>query len=158
MRKLLKPRRRLLLLTADPDLRSQLQAILSGMGFWVDFESELGPALDRFKHYRHPVVFVDERCLPRNAARLFAAFYGIQQNGVVVALVEPQHRDGVFAYLADGAWDIIELPLHAEEVVTKVQRMVKHYKLIASHNFLQYLVLFLALLAPLVLLAVRVLK
>jgi DNA-binding NtrC family response regulator len=158
MRKLLRPRRRLLLLTADAGLRTQLQAILSGMGFWVDYESELGLALDRFKHYRHPVVFVDERCLPRNSARLFAAFYGIQQNGVVVTLVEPHNKDSVFTYLADGAWDIIELPLHPEEVVTKVQRMVRHYKLIGSHNFLQYLVLFFALLVPLVLLAVRIIK
>lgn len=157
MRKLLKPRKRLLLLTADAALREQLQAILSGMGFWVDYEDDLSLALERFRHYRHPVVFVDERCLPRNNARLFGAFYGIQQNGVVVALVEPQHKADIFAHLADGAWDIIEMPLHAEEVVTKVQRMVRHYQLIGTVNFLKYLILFLGLLVPLVLLAVKVL-
>lgn len=156
MRKLLKPRKRLLLVTADDLLRSQLQAILSGMGFWVDFDSDIGSAIDRFRHYRHPVVFLDERCLPRNSARLFAAFYNVQRNGVVIALVEPQKKDAIFSYLADGAWDIIELPLHADEVVTKVQRMVRHYRLMSSHNFLQYIVLFVALLAPLVLLAVKV--
>jgi len=157
MRGLLKPRKRLLLLTNDLQLRAQLQTILSGLGFWVDFESDLGAALERFKHYRHPVVFTDVRCLPSNNARLFSALYRVQENGVVVALVEAGHRDEIFGYLADGAWDIIELPLHTDEVVTKVQRLVRHYALLSQHNYLKLLVLFILLLVPLVLYAVRTL-
>jgi UDP-GlcNAc:undecaprenyl-phosphate GlcNAc-1-phosphate transferase len=152
---LLQPRKRLLLITQDAQIREKLQAILSGMGFWVDFESELNVALERFKYYRHPVVFVDERIIPSDSVHFYSEFYHIQRNGVVVALVDPQHRNDVFTHLADGAWDIISLPLRSEEVVPKVGRLVHHYALQTSLNFLKYVVLFVVLLLPLAFLAVR---
>jgi hypothetical protein len=152
---LLRPRKRLLLITQDAQIREKLQAILSGMGFWVDFESELKTALERFKYYRHPVVFVDERSIPSNSTNIYSEFIHIQRHGVVVALVETLDRKDVFTHLIDGAWDIISLPLRTEEVVPKVGRLIHHYALQTSLNFLKYVSLLVVLLLPLAFLAIR---
>ncbi len=151
---LLRPRKKLLLLSADHQMRDDLMALLTGMGFYVDYEDTLTKALDRFRNVRHSVVFIDERYTPSNSARLYQAFYRIQTNCIVVALVDYENRAHVFSHLADGAWDIMTLPLMHEEVVSKVQRLVKHHQLISSVNFLKHLVLFLLLLFPLLALTI----
>ncbi|NLB64079.1 MAG: hypothetical protein GX801_08240 [Fibrobacter sp.] len=142
MKRLLKPRKRLLLILKESPQREQLMAILSGMGFWIDYETDMKTALEKFKHYRHPVVFVDEEELPKKSARLFSLFYKIQQNVAVVCMVKPERRGLVYTYLAHGAWDVITIPLRTKEVVPKVRRLLERYELSSTTVYFQYLLLF----------------
>lgn len=154
---LLKPRKRLLLLTADAKLRSEFIAILTGMGFYVDYEDTLSKALNRFRVSRHPIVFLDERCIPSNSTRLYQAFYRVQSNGIVVALTVQEKRKDVFMHLADGAFDIFTVPILHDEVVAKVGRLVKHHDLMSQVNYLKFLNLFLLMLFPLLALTLWIL-
>ena len=146
-----KNRVRLLVLSTDEHILDDLATMLTGYEFYVDYLSSMKEGLRKFRAYRHSIVLVDERMIPPTSRRLFAAFFKVQENCLILPLIHPENGERVGKYLEDGAYSSLNLPLNAREIHERLERLMLFYNTNIKLNFYKVLGLNFVLILPILL-------
>lgn len=150
--KLKKDLPRLLVICRDDVVRSELVMLLSGYGYYVDYEDNVKDGLKRFIQTKHMIVILDKKALPKDEKNLMSRFTVYQRNPII--LVAAQHGDekDMVRYLKSGVYDLIHLPLEVERLDFVLQRLVDHSSLNFKYEFLKILVVIAGMTIPLLIL------
>jgi DNA-binding NtrC family response regulator len=140
-------RPRLLIISPDDSYQKDLVAILTGFGFYIDYQSSLKEAMRSFKTHRHALVFIDEELFPPSVERLFHLFRKIQKRCVIIVL----NTGAVTSrYLNAGAYDVINKTQDLHSQMAQFNRVVVNHHMMVRNNLLQFTLLLFALGLPLI--------
>ena len=151
MRKLYKNRPRLLLICSDTEVKNQLVTLISGYDYWVDAFEDLPSGYSSFKAYRHQVVMIDEAYLGKGGDQTVDLFKKIQRYCVVLGLVPAYRPNRVEQLMKSKLYDVVETPVFPEHLHHKIRRVVQFHKIVVLFNYFRFLILFMMLVVPLVL-------
>jgi len=140
MSKLDKARTRLLVISRDAKVCSDLVILLTGYGYFVDYVQNREDGIERFRQHKHAVVIMDVPALPQFPEEVFRAFYVYRRNPIILIAAHRHEQERMVPYLDKGVFDIIELPLKIEFLHFRLRRLVAHSELQSRKEFLQTLV------------------
>ncbi len=143
-----KNRIRLLVLSQDEVILDNLATMLTGYDFYVDYLSSMKDGVRKFRAFRHPIVLVDERMIPPTSRRLFATFFKVQENCLILPMIHPENGERVGKYLEDGAYSSLNLPLNAREIHERLERLMLFYNTMTKLNYSKILFLNFVLILP----------
>lgn len=148
MRVFEKARTRLLVIAQDFKVRESLVTLLTGYGYYVDYEEDREKGLKSFTKYRQAVVIIDLASLPSDPEEMMHLFMMHKKNPIIIIAVESKDENQVFKYLKKGVYDVLYLPLTINYVEVVLKRLVNHGELIAYNEFIQTLVTLTLLVMP----------
>ncbi len=155
MRRFLKQRTRVLVICADPQVRSTLVALLTGFEFYVDYVDNIALALAKFKAYRHPVVLLDETLIDGSPRRLVDLFRLVQNDCLIMVIAKQGGNHEHLFSIDQGLFDVLELPIEAKSLQFRIRRLLSHHQVTSSLNFMRIMALVVVLFLPLLVLFVR---
>lgn len=141
-------RTRLLVIAQDLKVRENLVTLLTGYGYYVDYEQDREQGLKSFIKYRQAVVIIDLPSLPPDPEDMMALFELHKKNPIIIVAVETKDEKHVFKYLKKGVYDVLHLPLTINYVEVVLKRLVTHSELLAYNEFIQTLVFLMVLVMP----------
>lgn len=150
--KLKKDLPRLLVICRDYNVRHELVMLLSGYGYYVDYEDNVKDGLKRFIQTKHVIVIMDKKALPKEETNLMSRFMVYQRNPIILVAVEREDEKDMVRYLKSGVYDLILLPLEVERLDFVLQRLVDHSNLNFKFEFLKILVVIAGMTIPLLIL------
>lgn len=157
MKRFLKARTRLLVISADIAVRDKLVTLLTGYGYYVDYVRTRSEGVSSFRKYKQAVVVIDHLLLPRHPEWLISLFRIHKKNPIVLIAAPIGHMEQMVPYLKMGAYDVLHLPLQVDYVEIIFRRLVNYSRLSALKEFIQVLSILLALVAPVWMLCVYLL-
>ncbi len=143
-----KARTRLLVIAQDLTVRENLVTLLTGYGYYVDYEQDREQGLKSFMKYRQAVVIIDLPSLPSDPEEIMRLFMMHKKNPIIILAVETKDEKHVFKYLKNGVYDVLYLPLTMNYVEVVLKRLVTHSELLAHNEFIQTLVTLTLLVMP----------
>ncbi|MBD3420582.1 MAG: hypothetical protein GF398_10740 [Chitinivibrionales bacterium] len=150
IRKAKENRPRLLLITGNQELRSCLVTLLTGYGYYVDYEESRREGIRKYMTHKHTIVVMDVPTLPRIPGRVTSVFSYFKRLPIILVAayaderlkLEPYYRSGVI-------FDRIYLPVDIGQLQHVLTRVVKHNKLLRTNEFLSSLALLVCITTPL---------
>ena len=135
-----KARTRLLVIAQDQKVRESLVTLLTGYGYYVDYEQDRDKGIKSFIKYRQAVVIIDLPSLPSDPEEIMRLFMMHKKNPIIILAVETKDEKHVLKYLKKGVYDVLYLPLTMDYVEVVLKRLVIHSELLAHNEFVQTLV------------------
>ncbi len=143
-----KNRPRLLIICKSSAVRGDLVTLLTGYGYYVDYEEEFSEGLNSFREHKQAIVILDPLSLPKHPERMFQFFNTYRRNPVVlIAAYREEHRR-LFPYLQQGVYDIVELPLNSDYLQIALRRMVEHGALLSGNEYMRTVLALVSLSTP----------
>lgn len=149
--KLQKDLPRLLVICSDQLVRSNLVTLLSGYGYYVDYESELQSGIKRFKQTKHAIAILDVKALPAEEETLMKLFTIYKRHPILLVAAEKKDEPDMIRYLSSGVYDLLQIPLEVRRLDFVLKRLIKHSTLQYKHEFLKIFFVITALFVPLIL-------
>ena len=143
---------RLLVIFADDSVRSNIVTLLSGYGYYVDYESKISKGIKRFRQTKHPIAILDVKALPENEDTLLKLFTVYKRNPMILVAAEKKDEHNMIRYLQSGVYDIIPLPLEVEHLDFVLKRLIDHSQLLFKFEFLKLFAVTVGLTFPLIIL------
>jgi len=142
-------RHRVLVISKNDDLRSDLVTLLSGYGYFVeDFKNRLD-GIRQFRAHKQSIIILDIPILRRFSKRIFYLIKMIQRNAVILIAASQKENQKAFQHMKEGAYDILNLPLKTEFLIQTIERAQNHHKTILENMFVKNILFFGILMAPL---------
>jgi DNA-binding response OmpR family regulator len=154
MRKFLKNRPRLLVICKDKEVSHDLVMLLTGFGYYVDYVETRKDGLNKFRHYKHSVVFLDTAALPKYPKRMLSLFKYYKRNPIVLIVANKHEENRVYRFIEYGMYDLVELPLRAEVLAFRLRHLLLYNTLLGRNEYLQTILIMTRLAIPLLILLV----
>ncbi len=141
-------RHRVLVISKNDQLRSELVTLLSGYGYFVEDCQDRLEGVRRFRAFKQSIIIVDVPALRRFSKRLFSLVRMIQHNAIVLVAAYKSENQVAFQHLKQGAYDILDLPLKTDFLIHTLKRANDHHKIMLENMFVKNVVFFSLLLIP----------
>jgi two-component system response regulator ResD len=132
-------RPRLLIISKDPQVRSDLVVLLSGCGYYVDYVEDRAEGIAKFKNFKHAVVIFDVHALPSSPHRLLKLFSMYKKNPILLIVAQKEEESRLYPYMQLGIFDIVTLPFHVDYLYFVLKRLIQHSRLTAQNEFVRLL-------------------
>lgn len=143
-----KARTRLLVIAQDLKVRENLVTLLTGYGYYVNYEQDREQGLKSFIKYRQTVVIIDLPSLPSDPEEMMRLFMVNKKKPIIIIAVETKDKKHVFKYLKKGVYDVLYLPLTMNYLEVVLKRLVNHSELFVHNEFTKTLVTLTLLVMP----------
>ncbi len=141
-------RHRVLVISENDDLRSDLVTLLSGYGYFVeDFKDRL-EGVRQFRAHKQSIIILDIPVLRRFSKRIFALIKMVQKNAVILIAAKKEENSLAFKHLRRGAYDILNLPLKTEFLIQTIERAQNHHKAMLENMFIKNILFMGILMSP----------
>jgi DNA-binding NtrC family response regulator len=143
-----KARTRLLVIAQDLKVRENLVTLLTGYGYYVNYEQDREQGLKSFIKYRQTVVIIDLPSLPSDPEEMMRLFMVNKKKPIIIIAAETKDKKQVFKYLKKGVYDVLYLPLTMNYLEVVLKRLVTHSELFVYNEFTKTLVTLTLLVMP----------
>ena len=142
-------RHRVLIISKNDELRSDLVTLLSGYGYYVeDFKDRL-EGIKQFRAHKQSIIILDIPILRKFSKRIFFLIKMIQKNAIILVAAHQKDTQRAFVHMREGAYDILNLPLKTEFLIQTIERAQSHHRTILENMFVKNVLFFGILMAPL---------
>jgi DNA-binding NtrC family response regulator len=145
-------RERCLILCKDQVNRSNITSLIANFGYRTDCMSVRKEAIRSFIANKHSLIMIDGCFLPAFPHRMIELFKIAHRNPAVIILSEDYADVTPYAFLNEGVFDIVKLPLRTEELAFAVRRTTEQSKLITKNHFYKDLIINIGLAIPILML------
>jgi DNA-binding NtrC family response regulator len=143
-----KDRPRLLVICKAGPVRDDLITLLTGYGYYVDYQDCLEKGLDSYREHKQAIIIIDTPSLPPYPERMFRAFHTCQRHPILLIAAYPRDHARLCNFLHYGAFDIIELPLKTDYLGAALRRVVEHGALLSRAEYLRAILALVSLSCP----------
>jgi len=143
-----KNRPRLLVVCRNPAVRNDLVTLLTGYGYYVDYESSRQAGIESFQEHKQPIVILDVPALTPSPARVFRLFRVYRRNPVLLIAASKEEEARIYPYMRSGVYDIVQLPLRTEYLQFILRRLMEHSRLMNQNEFFGYVLAIIIAFAP----------
>ena len=148
MSKFYKNRPRVLIISRNPQVQSDLVMLFTGYGYFVDYVKSRSEGISKFRQNKQPIVVIDVPALPRFPDRMFRLFKVYRRNPIILVAAHADEEKRVYRYLNKGVYDILSLPIKSEMVHHKLRRLVDYNQSKAQNEFMRTLITLTLLITP----------
>ena len=146
--KLQKDLPRLLVICSESSVRSDIVTLLSGYGYYVDYESNINDGINRFKQTKHTIAILDAQALRNEHESLMQRFTVYKRNPIILVAAEKKDELDMIPFLKSGVYDILPLPLEVNRLDFVLKRLIDHSRLQYKHEFLKFFIVIAGLFIP----------
>lgn len=150
-------RHRVLVISKNDQLRSDLVTLLSGYGYFVEDCADRLEGMRQFRAHKQSIIILDIPALRRFSRRIFSLINLIQRHAIILIAAYKHETELAFHHLNLGAYDILDLPLKTEFLIHTLKRAQLYHKMTLENMFVKNVVFLGLLLLPVWLISIYLL-
>lgn len=142
-------RHRVLVICKNNQLRFDLVTLLSGYGYFVEESTTRLEGLKSYRSHKQSIVIIDLPILRKYSERMLHYIRSIQKHAIILITANNQQRADTLLPLAQGAYDVLGLPLKRDVLIHTLSRAKNHHNMLLENLFIKNILFFVILLSPL---------